>query len=304
MSKTSKTSKKRKESESEGSSTPTRRSKRIASQDSFLAEATRLSPTSSDNLIKIPNSASNFKINDIKLLRVRFEPASNKNDVFLHVKVESISHPEAQTFATKLHNVVLNGFQVLGTDESSTDTLLDDLLRIVKLNNFPLMIRNHPPCKLHIEEEPYVSSIPEFVIKNKRSTIIGVEDNHLRNTGLRTGYGESQIAVEILASYNENVSYIRALRLENRRNPGYTDQISWAVRVITTYVTFYKVMIPTTYWQELENGLPKESSVVIQRWPAENSLSSGLDLSDPTDKNEVLDALVKIREEILNENEL
>ncbi|CAG8653335.1 9544_t:CDS:2 [Funneliformis caledonium] len=290
MSKISKTSKKRKESESE---------------------------------------ASNFKINDIKLLRVRFEPASNKNDVipsceanvperyflpginrkilgnpFFDVcEVESISHPEAQTFATKLHNV-LNGFQVLGTDESFTDTLLDDLLRIVKLNNFPLMIRNHPPCKLHIEEEPYVSSIPEFVIKNKRSTIIGVEDKHLRNTGPRTGYRESQIAVEILASCNENVRYIRALRLENRRNPDYTDQISWAVRVITTYVTFYKVMIPTTYWQELENGLPKESSVVIQRWPAENSLSSGLDLSDPADRNEVLDALVKIREEILNENEL
>jgi len=86
-----------------------------------------------------------------------------------------ISDPKVQSFVDKLHDVVFNGFQVAGTDETFTDTLVDDLLRIVELNDWPLKIRNHPPYKLYIEEEPCVSSVPEFVVKHRNSIFIGVE---------------------------------------------------------------------------------------------------------------------------------
>ncbi|CAB4384730.1 unnamed protein product [Rhizophagus irregularis] len=36
------------------------------------------------------------------------------------------------------------------TNETYTDTLVDDLLRIVGLNTFPLVIRNHQVCRLFI----------------------------------------------------------------------------------------------------------------------------------------------------------
>ena len=52
-----------------------------------------------------------------------------------------ISDPRVQTFITKLHEVVMNSSKKIGKNETLTDTLTDDLLRIAKLNAFPLMIR-------------------------------------------------------------------------------------------------------------------------------------------------------------------
>jgi len=46
--------------------------------------------------------------------------------------LEDISNPDVQTFLTKLNAVVFNGLQAVGTDETFTDTFVDDLLRIAK----------------------------------------------------------------------------------------------------------------------------------------------------------------------------
>jgi hypothetical protein len=75
-----------------------------------------------------------------------------------------------------------------------------------------------------------------------------------------------------------------------------------AIRVISTYVTFYKAVITSAYWKELESGLPKEQSVRIQRWPARNGLKSGFNLAEPTGRQQVLEALAKIRESLLAES--
>lgn len=79
----------------------------------------------------------------------------------------------------------------------------------------------------------------------------------------------------------------------------YRDQTIFAVRVISTYVTFYKAVIPAEYWKELDQGLPKDHSVEIQRWPAENILGGGLDLTKPDAREIVLTSLIKIRQFIL-----
>ncbi|CAG8576296.1 4956_t:CDS:2, partial [Paraglomus occultum] len=260
----------------------------------------------------LPSSACKFKIRDMEALRVNFLGASSKNDVIPNVQVvnfpdeyvlpdingELLVNPnlnvvningltdEVRTFVVKLHEVALNGLQVIGTDETFTDTLVDDLLRIAKLNNFPLRIRNHPLCKLYIEDEPYVSSDPEFVVKMQKISVLVVEDKHLKNVGYATDFGESQIAVEILSCGSEN---IRSLGEARPR-----DQTIWAIRVISTYVTFYKATITATYWMELANGLPKEESVKVQRWPAENGLTTGFDLAKPGGRRSVLIALAKI----------
>lgn len=46
-----------------------------------------------------------------------------------------------KTFFDKLHDVVKNSDVLIGTAETYTDTLVDDLLRIVTLNRWPLKIR-------------------------------------------------------------------------------------------------------------------------------------------------------------------
>lgn len=75
-----------------------------------------------------------------------------------------------------------------------------------------------------------------------------------------------------------------------------------AMRVISTYVTFYKAIIKSTYWKELENGLPKKQTVKVQRWPARNGLKNGYNLAEPDGRQQVLEALAKIRKSFLVES--
>ncbi|RHZ86013.1 hypothetical protein Glove_57g11 [Diversispora epigaea] len=191
-----------------------------------------------------------------------------------------ITDPDIQTFLYKLHDVVFNGLQIVGTCETFTDTLVDDLLRIAKLNSYPFKIRNHPPCKLYIGEESCISSVPEFVVKNENFIIVGVEPG--------SDYGELQMAIEILACGDENKRLINLNK--------WTDQTIYAVRVISTFVTFYKTTISKKYWDELIEGFPKTHSVVIQRWPGENGMDTGLDLSEPNGRKAILTAFSKIRQ--------
>ncbi|RHZ75851.1 hypothetical protein Glove_209g101 [Diversispora epigaea] len=202
----------------------------------------------------------------------------------------NISDPEVQTLATKLHNVVMNGNLTIGTDETFTDTLVDDVLRIAKLNHFPLMIRNHMPCKIYIEDKPLLSTTPEFVVQNKDYTVIGVEDKHLKNVGPVTGFGESQIAIEIVACGCENMRSI---------GYKYKKQTIFVIHVISTYFTFYKADIPAKYWKDLEKGLPKDSLIEVQRWPTMNGLMEGFDFAKPEGRKIVLEALAKFRHFLL-----
>ena len=91
-----------------------------------------------------------------------------------------------------------------------------------------------------------------------------------------------QLAGEILACRNDNLY----------RNC--VDQEIFALRVISTYVTFYRTKIPTLYWKELSDQLPKEQSVVIKRWPKENGKETGLDLAEPEGRVAVMSGFVSI----------
>jgi len=117
----------------------------------------------------------------------------------------------------------------------------------------------------------------------------------MKNVGPSNGFGETQIAVEILACGSEN---IRSIGREK-----YTDQTLWGVRIISTYVTFYKALIPAMYWEELSKGLPKKQSMTVQRWPSENGLKTGFDFAQPEGRQAVLTALAKIRESLLQDEE-
>jgi len=61
-----------------------------------------------------------------------------------------------------------------------------------------------------------------------------------------------------------------------------TDQTIFAVRVVSSYVTFYKAEIPTAYWKELARRLPQKQSITILRWPG-----------GANDKDEAISLLVK-----------
>ncbi|CAG8656699.1 15165_t:CDS:2, partial [Racocetra persica] len=234
-------------------------------------------------------SVSSFTPDEVKLLRVNFQPASFE-DVIPAIE-DPVSNNRVKTFLDKMHDVVMNEKVATGTLESKTDTLVDDLLRIVDLNDWPLKLINHPLCRLVIKENQYVSADPEFVIANRKLSMVAIEDKHIKNVWKPSGFGETQIAVQIVACGNEN---IRATSKEE-----FINQTIFAMRVISTYVTFYKAVIPAEYWPEFDHGLPKEASVNVKRWPGENGKQEGLDLVEPDGRREVLGALTKIRQFLL-----
>ncbi|CAG8758998.1 3785_t:CDS:2, partial [Racocetra persica] len=240
----------------------------------------------------INTTASAFIKGDLKALKVNFKPVECNNKIapevddllpeqyILHdihfadlekqnfdVRKIDVSD-DVRTFILKLHWVVKNS----GTDETFTDTLMDDLLRIVGFNTFPLEIRNHQECRLFIGGHPYLTADPEFSIKMIDTAMIAVEDKHIENIEKWLDYGSGHG----------------------------TNYTVYAVRIISTYVTFYKTVIPSSYFEELsEEGLPQKQSVEILRWPEENIPIAGLNIAEPEGRREVLEILIKIRKHLV-----
>ncbi|CAG8613916.1 15730_t:CDS:2 [Funneliformis mosseae] len=211
-------------------------------------------------------------------------------------QLKEISDDQVKTFLTDVHAILKNLGSDEGMDESMTDMLLNNLLvQIIGLHKHPLKVSIQPRCRLYIADEPYVTAHPEFVVTRKDVSMVVVEDKHLRNTCLTNpkGFGEAQLAFEILACGSEN------MRQTSRKTGLIPDQTIFGIRAISTYFTFYKTVISKEYWNELDFGLPQTESVVIERWPEGERSEDGLDIAEPNGRREVLDALARIRQFLL-----
>ncbi|RIA92868.1 hypothetical protein C1645_804369 [Glomus cerebriforme] len=267
------------------------------------------------NLIKISPSASEFKNQDMEELRVSFHPASTEDQVIPAVKV---NHRRVKTFVDKLKDTVENSSRDMDLSNSATNNLVNHLLfYIADLDYLPLKIRINPFYQLEIDEE-ILSAEPKFVVNKEKRAMITVNvcipmlDNlkspdyysqtiffkqikhpYPRNEILSktTGYGEAQIACEILACGQDNVYRVF--------DGNFMDQELFAIRAISNYVTFYRAEIPASYFEEIINGLPQKHSVVIKRWPGENGQGTGLNLAEPEGRKAALSALIKIRHHLL-----
>ncbi|CAG8723638.1 20527_t:CDS:2, partial [Dentiscutata erythropus] len=199
---------------------------------------------------------------------------------------------QVQAFLTDLHEIIKNLHSDEGIEEAETDMLVSNILfQIVGLHCHPFRVRIHPWCRLYIASEVYMIARPEFIISRKNISMVVIENKHIENKNLipTKGYGEAQLATEILACANKNM-------LKTDIN---LDQIIFAVRVVSTYFTFYKVIIPSRYWKELGYGLPEKESIIIKRWPEGMHPSNGLDITEPSGRQNVLEAFFKIRKHLL-----
>ncbi|KAF0396324.1 hypothetical protein F8M41_010084 [Gigaspora margarita] len=150
----------------------------------------------------INTSGRTFRSGDLKALNVSFKPAGSKNQIVpefdvkdllpeqyilpdIHLdelekrsfdvrKIDGISD-DVRTFILKLHWVAMNAWVTKETGETYTDTLVDDLLRIVGLNTFPLAIRKHQECRMFLGGLPYLEADPEFSIKMIDTAMIAAD---------------------------------------------------------------------------------------------------------------------------------
>jgi len=107
-------------------------------------------------------------------------------------------------------------------------------------------------------------------------------------------FGESQILAEILICRHENLRIYCAV----------TDQIIFAVRVVSSHVSFYKDEISIAYWKELRRELLHKQTIEILRWSGENDSYTGLNLAELNERQAMLMALAKIRKYLLIDEKL
>ena len=124
---------------------------------------------------------------------------------------------------------------------------------------------------------------PIFILKKPFK-----QDKHIKNIYSPSGFGETQIAANIIACVDENI------RATDNEEP--IDETIFAMRILSTYVTFYKAEIPAKYWADLSYGSP-ETEVTVKRWPGKNSRRQ--DLVEPNGRRAVLEALANIRQFLL-----
>ena len=89
-----------------------------------------------------------------------------------------------------------------------------------------------------------------------------------------------------------------AAAYENRQKNVMGDQVLFAVRFVCSYVTFYRFEISNNYFRELAVGLPANEHIIMTRWPAQNTKTSGIDLKTVDGRRQVLRCLIAIRNHI------
>ncbi|KAF0412270.1 hypothetical protein F8M41_007947 [Gigaspora margarita] len=281
-------------------------------------ETEGVSSRSSYGLKDLPSSASKFTKEDVEALNATFKSAFNESEIIPDVEAMNTPHDHfllnlssnmlrrpdfdvdnihglldeyVKTFINNLHRIVMNLGLDIDTDESKTDSLVTYMLtRFAKFDRWPFGVRVNEYYRLFVSDKK-VSTKPEFVVDKKGvAIIIVVLDKHLNNVFL-PDFGESQMLAEILACGFENLHISRV----------FMEQTILAVRVISSYITFYKAKIPVAYWKELPRGLSRKQSITILRWPGGNDPKTGLDLVKLARRLTVLTALIKIRESLLRE---
>ncbi|CAJ0766828.1 19357_t:CDS:2 [Entrophospora sp. SA101] len=220
----------------------------------------------------LSNSASMFNLRDVRALKAINVPEEyilpNIDHALLgreDLDINQLSqNNHIKTFINKLHKVVKNARLDIGTSEALTDTLVAHLIfLIVDFNQWPLEVKLHPTFKFSVGHA-VLSVKAKFVIDYKNYSILVVD---VQNTRQAT------------------MTY---------------DVIIFVVRVISTYVTFYRSVIHKGYWDELGIGCPRQQSITIFRWPGNSSVPFvGFDLAEPHGRKNVLEALCKIRQFIL-----
>jgi len=264
------------------------------------------------------DSTSDFRFKDLTALRIIYENAKewpiNKTiigDFSISLMIANMSreklvsmwsdsnvacnlNAEEHTIAEYVSNVLIKELASAGKREKITDAFVNYLLGALKFNLYPLSLQLKPDCIFKVHNKIVTSEL-DFAVYKKRMFAIIDEDKHIHNVEHSTGWGEYQIAGEILAAAYTN---------HNNMSKNYNQQTLYAIRVIGTRFTFYKANISYEYIESLSEGFPY-NNMRIYRYPHwDNSLGIDnipcLDYSNPDERLEILQIMVSIRENVVN----
>lgn len=169
------------------------------------------------------------------------------------------------------------------------DTYVSTLFHIMKMNDYPLSINAQHELNVDIgEQEEHITSIPDFIIRSRKSKmLVVVEDKNTSNAKYINQWKENQVMGEIfVAAHNMKISEPSEM---------------YAIRIIGTLFTFYKVFITPEYIKESLLGLPKENYMDVHRYPSPGTSVyqiNALDFCKLEDRKIIVEYLSKIRDEL------
>ncbi len=201
---------------------------------------------------------------------------------------------EEHTIAEYVSNVLIKELADAGKREKITDAFVNYLLGALKFNVYPLSLQLKSDCSFKVHNK-VVTSESDFAVYKKRMFAIIDEDKHIHNVEHSTGWGEYQIAGEILAAAYTN---------HNNVSRRYEHQTLYAIRVIGTRFTFYKASIAYKYIESLSEGFPCDHMHMYRypHWDDGPGISNipCLDYSNPVDRLKILEIMTSIRASVVN----
>ncbi|RHZ47963.1 hypothetical protein Glove_564g43 [Diversispora epigaea] len=208
--------------------------------------------------------------------------------------LEKLNNDNEKSLAIYLNEVLFNDRLTQDIQETHTNTFVDYLFRELRFDKYPLSMKLQLDFSFRISEHEVFVKIEFSVIKNKVTLCID-EDKHIHTLNRSTKYGESQISAEIFACAYTN--------FENFYSSTFgKDQTVYAIRVIGTRFTFYKVFLSSEYFKSLDKGFsPNDLTVTIYRFPPnDNEITPfGYDYADKDHRRLILNLLFSLKEYML-----
>jgi hypothetical protein len=180
------------------------------------------------------------------------------------------------------------------TEELSVDTYVSTLLHIMGFNDYPCAIKPQKKFEISVTKERIkIKAIPDFVIISKYfKALIIIEDKTMRNVSYADQWGENQVLGEMWIAAAEQAEE--------------TDVEIYAIRIIGTYFTFYKSIVPINYIKETLTKDIKEiitTSMCVMRYPevGENvKRPHALDFCKFEDRKIIVEYMNKIKNQLMS----
>lgn len=214
----------------------------------------------------------------------------NKDHILAADRFDELDDDE-RTVAEYLRRILLNELPGAETRESRTDTFVNLLLTDLRLNKYPFVLNLQPDYKFLVANKQ-ITSKPEFTIEKNGAVLCLDEDKHIRNTTRVSGYGQNQIAGELIACAYTNFNSATSPTAG-------TNQTIFAVRVIGSRFTLFRCDITCGYLESLADGLPSEEQQLhLYQYPGTDVDSLGYDYADPSARTQVIEILLRLREQL------
>lgn len=165
--------------------------------------------------------------------------------------------------------------------EVYVDGFMDSFLHILGFDDYPCFMYPQYEYTMEMGEvEQSISAKSDFsVLTENHKMVIIIEDKTMNNASYSNNWKEDQILGELFVAIHNTV--------ENSKNIKLTYPLNiYAIRIVGTLFTFYKTIASLEYIKESSKGFPKNTSMIVQRYPEVKDDPSGLTAYDICNKNE------------------